>query len=91
MFRAILDTGGAVSVLALRIPLPLVGDGVVDLHRRTLLLADALVEKVPARLRRETKCAISSSIVPSRSHAVIIIGLRAVITFPQCGSVRLGC
>ena len=48
---ALLDAGGAVRVLAQRVSLPLVLDRVVDLHGRTLLLANAIVIEVLACLR----------------------------------------
>ena len=47
---AVLDAGGAVGVLALGIDLPGVGGRVVAHHRRTLLLADAVVVEVAACL-----------------------------------------
>ena len=53
VFRAVLDTGGAVGVFARRVALPPVLGRVVDLHRRALLLAHALVVEVLARLRIE--------------------------------------
>ena len=46
----ILDAGRSVRVLSLRVLLPAVLDGVVALHRGTLLLADAVVVEVPASL-----------------------------------------
>lgn len=48
MFGAILDASGSVCVFSLWIFLPTVGDGVVDLHRGTFLLANSIIEKVPA-------------------------------------------
>ena len=47
----ILDAGRSVRVLSLRVLLPAVLDGVVALHRGTLLLADAVVVEVPASLK----------------------------------------
>ena len=49
MLGAVLDAGGAVGVLSVGVLLPLVLDGVVALHGRALLLADAVVEEVAAR------------------------------------------
>ena len=46
MFRTVLDTSGPVGVLAEGVALPLVLDGVVDLHGWTLLLAHAVVVEV---------------------------------------------
>ena len=51
MLRAVLDAGGTIRVLAQRVSLPLVLDRVVDLHRWTLLLANAVVVEVLACLR----------------------------------------
>ena len=45
---AVLDAGCAVGVLSVGVLLPLVLDGVVALHGRALLLAHAVVVKVPA-------------------------------------------
>lgn len=48
MFWAILDASSSVRVFSLRVFLPTVGDGVVDLHWGTFLLANSVIEKVPA-------------------------------------------
>ncbi len=50
MFRTVLDTGGAVRVLAVLVLLPVVLARVVDLHGWALLLAHAVVVKVLAGL-----------------------------------------
>ena len=47
---AVLDAGGPIGVLAVRIPLPAVLDLVVTLHGRALLLAHAVVVEVGASL-----------------------------------------
>ena len=47
---ALLDAGGAVRVLAVGVPLPLVLGGVVDLHGRTLLFANSIIIKILAGL-----------------------------------------
>ena len=50
MLRTRFDAGGAVSVLAFRVRLPRVRDGIVALHCRTFLFADAIVEEISASL-----------------------------------------
>ena len=52
MLRALLDTGGAIGVLALGVPLPPVAHGVVDVHGGTLLLANPVIVEVLARLKK---------------------------------------
>lgn len=46
---AVLDAGGPIRVLPVRVVLPGVGVGVVALHRGALLFADAVVVEVLAR------------------------------------------
>jgi hypothetical protein len=49
---AVLDAGGAVRVLAVRVLLPLVHDRVVALQARALLFANAVVVKIAACLKK---------------------------------------
>ena len=48
---ALLDAGGAVRVLAVGVPLPLVLGRVVDVHGRALLLAHTVIVEVLAGLQ----------------------------------------
>lgn len=54
MFGTRFNAGGAVSVFAFRVRLPRVGDWIVTLHGRTFLLANAIVEKIPASLFKKS-------------------------------------
>ena len=47
------DASGTVGVLAFRIDLPRVGDGVVALHGRTFLLAHSVVEEIATSLQQQ--------------------------------------
>ena len=51
MLGALLDAGGAVRVLAVGVPLPLVLGGVVDVHGRTFLFAHTVIVEVLASLK----------------------------------------
>ena len=48
MLGTIPDTSGSISVLSIGILFPLVFDWVVTLHRRTFLLANPVIVKIPA-------------------------------------------
>ena len=51
MFGTRFDAGGAVRVFAFGIDFPRIRNGIVALHGRTFLLANAVVEKVATRLQ----------------------------------------
>ena len=51
MLGTILDTSCSISVFSFWIFLPTILDGVVALHRRTFLLADAVIVKVATSLK----------------------------------------
>ena len=53
MFGTVLDAGRSVRIFPFRIFLPTILDRVVALHRRALLLADAVVVEVAAGLKCE--------------------------------------
>lgn len=51
VFRTVLDAGGSVGILPVRVCFPGVGYGVVALHRRTLQFAHTIVVEVGTCLR----------------------------------------
>lgn len=55
MFGAVLDAGRSIRVLAQGIGLPAVRDGVVALHRRTLLRTHPVVIEITAGLKTNTQ------------------------------------
>ena len=55
MLGTILDAGRSIGVLAVGVLLPAILDRVVTLHRRALLLANAVVVKIPASLKKVDK------------------------------------